>query len=504
MTTTAAPLRAGLYSRESKDKTKSIDDQAEESREAAADRGWLIVDEYTDGVSASRFGSKVRKGWRRLLEDLDARALDVVVAWEPSRADRDLETWVSFVSRCRTRSVLVHLTGDGDTLDPRNPSHWHRLITGGVDAAMESEKISKRVRRGIGRAAVAGTPHGRVPYGYERVIVGERPTPHGPKPVKEQRKNDKALFVAEIFDRIARLDPIVAIVRDLKARNVAPPEGGTEWTRHAVRIIARNVAYIGRRRHRSTCDGEEPTDALYEATWPPIVEERLFYRVQDVLDRPDRKTTKPGKARWMMSYIAASPCGDVMQAKPDGTGNRYACRRDRCVTVPVGPADEVVSMLIVARLCQADVRDLFTPDDGAGRAAKAEAEELRARLDRHYDEAADGRLSAGGLAAMEKRLLPLIADADRRSKTPAASGAMALLLDAAEFGVTRVRPVWDGLPVAARREVIPLLAEVLVGKSARRMSRWSSEQERMTSAAAQLAGSRWVGDERTWGELGLV
>lgn len=94
---------------------------------------------------------------------------------------------MAFVAKCRARGVLIHITGEDDTLDPRNPSHWRRLIESGLDAAMESEKTSKRVRRGVAVAAVAGGFHGDCPYGYERVIVGERPTRHGPKPVKEQR-----------------------------------------------------------------------------------------------------------------------------------------------------------------------------------------------------------------------------------------------------------------------------------------------------------------------------
>lgn len=160
-----AVLRAGLYGRESKDKTKSVDDQLAEGRGAIDERGWSLVDSYTDGVSASRFGRKIRKGWNRLLADLDDGLLDVVVTWEPSRADRDLETWVRFVAKCRDRGVLIFIVGDDELLDPRILSHWKRLIDGGVDAAMESEKTSKRVRRGVAAAAVAGAFHGDTPYG---------------------------------------------------------------------------------------------------------------------------------------------------------------------------------------------------------------------------------------------------------------------------------------------------------------------------------------------------
>jgi hypothetical protein len=53
-------LRAGLYGRNSKGLDKSIDAQLVEGRDAAEDNGWPIVAEYSDGVSASRFGRKSR------------------------------------------------------------------------------------------------------------------------------------------------------------------------------------------------------------------------------------------------------------------------------------------------------------------------------------------------------------------------------------------------------------------------------------------------------------
>ncbi|MQA27708.1 MAG: recombinase family protein, partial [Micromonosporaceae bacterium] len=91
-----AILRAGIYARVSKDKRKrqrgrSVGEQETEARAACERRRWTVAEIYKDeDRSASRFAKKERPDWERLLADLDAGQLDVLVIWEPSRGDRTL------------------------------------------------------------------------------------------------------------------------------------------------------------------------------------------------------------------------------------------------------------------------------------------------------------------------------------------------------------------------------------------------------------------------------
>jgi DNA invertase Pin-like site-specific DNA recombinase len=476
-------LRAGLYGRNSKGLDKSIDDQIDEGRQAAEDNGWPIVAEYSDAVSASRFGRKVRRDWQRLLSDLDAGLLDLIITWEPSRADRDLETWVAFVAKCRAKGVLIHITGEDDTLDARNPSHWRRLIEGGLDAAMESEKTSRRVRRGVAAAAAAGAFHGDCPYGYERVIVGERPTRHGPKPVKEQRPHaEHAPVVREIFDRVARNESIHAIVADLNARAVTAP-AGERWVRNSVRKMILNVSYIGKRSHL----GE-----VHDGTWPELVSLEVFHAANEIVRDPRRKKSPPGRLKHLLSYVATGSCGGLVHFQPPVPGRnnhgRYHCFADGCVTVGQAEADEVIARLVVKRVCRPDVRELFTDDDEPAQRARDEAAALRAKLAEATESFLKpvGGISADRLAEIEHQLKPQIDDAERRAVSRKAPMALLELLDAAEFGQEHVRPAWDRLPTPAKREIVKLLfAEIRIAKTAHTLSRHSTAKDRLTAATAR-------------------
>jgi hypothetical protein len=72
---------AVIYGPNSSAKQKSIDDQQAENRAAAAAGGWTVVAELDDPSSASRYATRVRKNWTRLLELLPE--VDVVVPWKP-------------------------------------------------------------------------------------------------------------------------------------------------------------------------------------------------------------------------------------------------------------------------------------------------------------------------------------------------------------------------------------------------------------------------------------
>src|SRR5258705_8784491 len=99
-------LRAGVYGRESKGKTKSVDDQARLGEATVGEQRWHHVHTWTDKVSASRSARAVRDGWPLVLAAIERGDLDVLILWEASRGARTMKVWVELLDACRDHRVL--------------------------------------------------------------------------------------------------------------------------------------------------------------------------------------------------------------------------------------------------------------------------------------------------------------------------------------------------------------------------------------------------------------
>src|SRR4051812_25184649 len=91
--------RAAIYARISHDGTgdaAGVQRQEADCAALAAARGWDVVGVYVDN-DVSAYSGKPRPEYRRLLGDLRAGLVDVVVAWHPDRLHRrpvDLEEFI--------------------------------------------------------------------------------------------------------------------------------------------------------------------------------------------------------------------------------------------------------------------------------------------------------------------------------------------------------------------------------------------------------------------------
>jgi len=173
-------IRAVIYTRVSQDRwagKRSVGEQEAECRTVATDHGWTVVGVFTDNDrSASRYAKKLRPGFTELLAFIEAGNAEVLMTWEPSRASRDLTTFLPLREALINRR-MTWTTAD-DSFDLAKASDRKRISHEAVDNEHESGRTSERVQRSVRANAAKGRPHGRFGFGYRRIYTVD---PHGRK-----------------------------------------------------------------------------------------------------------------------------------------------------------------------------------------------------------------------------------------------------------------------------------------------------------------------------------
>lgn len=480
--TTQPQLRAGVYTRVSKDIRKgsdreaiSVDTQARECRRCADDEGWKIVgDPYCDNdVSASKYSRKARKDWPKMIADLEADRFDVIVMWESSRGSRKLSEWSRFLELASEHGVLIHIVSHDRTYDVRKGRDWKTLAGDGVDAEASSNETSQRVRRLKAAGRDDGRPDGKLCFGHRREYdpgTGGllRQVPH---PLE-------SLVVKEIFARLLGGDSMVAIANDLNRRAkldrddsewVTRLPSGAPYRVQAIGQIATRAAHAGKIAHG---------DELFEAQWDPIVPVAQWYAVQQILSDPARRTTiRPGKVKHLLSRIMlCGVCGALVEVKKIGGKRRYICRgvqpdgsrtgREGCAASLMDDLENYILDKLAAVLCDEDVLALMTHSDDSERAAARDrAAEMQAELDVLWERAAarEPGYTMERAARFEAAWMPEIERLKKESTAGLDAGAAIaaeLIAAARQSGIAGselhavVREAVEEVPLPGRRELI--------------------------------------------------
>jgi site-specific DNA recombinase len=441
-------MRAAVYTRVSSDPRgagRSVAEQEQECRAVAEREGWSIEAVLCDNDrSASRYARKTRPAFAELERLIDARRVDVVMTWEASRFQRDLEVYVRLRELCRARGVLWSYSGRVFDLTRTDD----RLMTG-LDALLaerESDVTRERVLRSVRANAASGRPHGKILYGYRREYD------HTTGALLAQVVDEpKAKVIREVARRVRARESLYAIARDLDSRGIPAPRGG-RWDATVIRRMVLNPGYLAQRVHRGAVVGP--------AAWPAILDEATAAECRAILTDPTRNNVADHSVKHLLSGIAVCGiCGAAMIRGRQRTYYAYVCGGKYCTARHQDRVDELVTAVVLERLSRADAVDLLhareQPDT---RAALDEAAEKRARLAAFYDAAAAGELTPAALARIEATLLPQIAAAEARAR-PAENvpDGMKRLVEARD-----IESAWRRLSVPQRREVVRTLLDVVI------------------------------------------
>lgn len=439
---------------------RSNEEQQGDNR--AAWPGWEWLDHYSDVGSASRYATKRRGDFDRLMADLRAERFgaDVLVMWENSRGSRRVGEWVELIELCETHpgvstpNVRIAVTTHHRVYDPANPRDRRQLIDDANDAEYESAKTSARAKRATAANAAAGRPHGIAPYGYTRTydpgtgrLVGQEPDP------------DEAPVMAELFDRIARGHSLRSIEQDFAERGIRS-RSGKVFSAATLRSMALRPLYAGLRSHapgKMTVTERRRRATTVEAIWPAIVPKETFLAVQRILSDPARRTSRPGRAKWLLSMIAlCDVCSGPMACLYKRGERCYRCHRRSCATVVADELEAYATQGIVDFLSRPDSIEKLTVSDRDDRELAKVREEIakvRVELDELADQVGRGELSAMLAARAEPQIQGRLRDLESREQELATPSALRSLIAPGEDAAKR----WQEAPMSAKRDAARLL-----------------------------------------------
>lgn len=324
-----SPIRAAIYCRISSDPEDTqlgVERQEEDSRRMCLERGWEVAEVLTDNdVSADR-AKKPRKGYQRLLAEMNAGNVDAVVCWVGDRLHRNLSELVEFGALCEDRGILL-LTEEGLTKFGQDDT---MAYIKGVMAHDELRKMKVRMRRAKQQKAERGEyAGGRRPFGYT-VIPG---SPLGVVPkvpsrlVVNKAEAAQIRFGAKfILDggtlnalRFAWMDRGVETVQGVRTRDGLQPY----WTAGAIGKILTSPTIVGLRQYKGEIMGE--------AQWPAILDTETWEAVRAILHDPSRQK-RPATNTWpLRGVLTCSECGAViygkLRSKKQGAARFYACQK---------------------------------------------------------------------------------------------------------------------------------------------------------------------------------
>ena len=162
---TAPVKRAVLYMRVSTVE-QHPETQLYDLRQMAAQRGYEIVQEYTDKIS----GVKARRpGLDEMMGDARRGRFDVVLVWACDRVARSVRHFLELLDEFNRFGV--EFVSFREQIDTGGPLGRAIVVIIGAIAELERNLIVERVRAGMRRARLEGRQIGRPPLNLDREAI---------------------------------------------------------------------------------------------------------------------------------------------------------------------------------------------------------------------------------------------------------------------------------------------------------------------------------------------
>jgi len=386
--------RCAIYTRKSTSVGLDSDfNSLDAQREACAayierQQGWRLVEEHYDDGGFTGANTD-RPAFQRLMADVEAKRVDVIVVYKVDRLSRSLLDFVKVMEQLNAAGAsFVSVTQNFSTADAMGRLTMNLLAS---FAEFEREMIRERTRDKIAASRRRGKwTGGPTPFGYklvEKKLVIDDVEAHVVRELfrlfLEHRQMAK---VAQLLNDQALLP------RGMKGR---PGKHGLLWRKESVARILRSPVYVGQVPYH---------DEVHAGEHQALVDDETFQKAQRILDG------KPGHFRQtglnpdyvLRGLIRCKRCDGAMCPGSTTRGERqhryYRCStRDRhgikaCSARPL-PA-EAIERFVVERIARHTTEGGFVPHveqllHARTESRRATAEQLRAELPAKIAAAAD-------------------------------------------------------------------------------------------------------------------
>ena len=372
------PRRCAVYTRKSHEEGLEQDyNSLDAQRDAAmnyiasqSSNGWVCVPEsYDDGGYSG--GNTNRPALQRLMADIRAGLIDIVVVYKIDRLSRSLTDFAELQTEFDKYGVsFVSVTQEINTSTSSGRMMLNILMT---FAQFEREVIAERIRDKLAASKKKGKYVGGIlPLGYRA----------DSKNMKMLVDPAEAAIVRQIYDEYLRTGSPKEVQRIMEERGVRGREwvsrrgvrhGGEPLSRAVIRGILQNPLYIGKVRYR---------DTLYEGEHDGIIPVDLWEKVQSTFRAGTAGGRQPGrKLKPFDGLIRCGHCDAPMfvaaAVKPSGRRyDYYVCHVDekrshrQCPLhrVPAEPLEKLLlnqltvllkTPTMLANICTGELKELL-------------------------------------------------------------------------------------------------------------------------------------------------
>jgi site-specific DNA recombinase len=274
-------LRCAVYTRKSSEEGLDIEFNSLEAQREACEayiasqraEGWgLIPDRYDDGGISG--GTLERPALKRLLADIEAGKLDIVLVYKIDRLSRSMLDFLKLVETFDGRDVtFVSITQSFDTRSPMGRLMLNVLLSFGQ---FEREVTGERIRDKVAASRKKGMwMGGWTPLGYE---VRDR------KLIIHTADSEQ---VRSIFKRFLVLKSATLLARELVLQR-ATNRYGHLLDKGVLYKLLNNRVYIGEAVHKGTS---------YPGEHQAIIDRKLWDQVHAIIKASPRKRAAGAKAQ---------------------------------------------------------------------------------------------------------------------------------------------------------------------------------------------------------------